>query len=657
MQTAPYGSWISPITAADVARSEALVEYVGFVGEEVWWTETRPQEDGRTALVRRTPDGALHDVLGAPWSVRTRVIEYGGRPWLPLGLDPEAGFVFTRWHDQRVYRARPGEEPAPISPRPHRSAEAHFADFTVVGEEVWCLRERVAGPGGSEVRRDLVALPLDGRAAEDPAQVRVLAHSHHFMTGPKVSPDGRHAAWIGWNHPQMPWDSTDLMCAAISAGSLGVPSRVAGGSGVSVGQVEWAPDMPGILYVLSDPDGWWNIHQIDLYGASRNLCPRAEEFGEALWRIGARWFLPVGDGRLFVVHGTSARQLAVLDRDGSLRDIGQPYTEWAALATDGVRIAATAASPRHRRTVVLVEPDKPEIEVLRQADLVNEAHLPTGTHERFPGPDGEEVHAYVYRPHNPDFTPPPGELPPFLVHVHGGPTGRSQLVANQEIAYFTSRGIGVVDVQYGGSTGFGRRYRERLRGNWGVVDVRDCATAIRGLIAAGVADPGRIGIRGGSAGGWTSVASLAAEPDLYRASTILYPVLDPVAWRAHGTHDFESQYLDSLIGPWPQAKHRYENVSPLERAHHIRSPFLLMQGLEDAICPPAQAELLLDRLRDRDVPHAYFTFDGEQHGFRKSSTIITCLRAELALYAKVFGFSQPDLPTLELTSPITEIGR
>lgn len=635
MRTAPYGTWTSPITAADVASGEALVEYVGFVGEEVWWTETRPDDGGRSALVRHRADGTVEDVLDAGWNVRTRVIEYGGRPWLPLGERDR--FVFTHWDDQRVYRAAPGEEPVPISPVTRFGA--HHADFAVVGDEVWCLRELLTGPAESDVRRDLVALPLDGAAAGDPAAVRVLAHSHHFMTGPKVSPDGRHVAWIGWDHPTMPWETTDLMCASVEEGTLGPARRLAGGDGVSVGQVEWAPDRPDTLYVLADPLGWWNLHEVTLAGETRALCERAEEFGEALWRIGLRWFVPAADGRLFVTHGTGGRQLAVLEPDGTLRDVGEPYTEWAAIATDGTRIAATAASPRHRRTVVLVDPRGPDLQVLRPAGLPHAAYLPHGEYQRFTGPSGEDVHAYVHPPHNPDFTAGDGELPPFLVHVHGGPTSRSQLVVNQEIAFFTSRGIGVVDVQYGGSTGFGRAYRERLHGNWGVVDVRDCATVIRGLVERGVADPERIGIRGGSAGGWTSAASLAAEPDLYRVAAIYFPVLDPVEWRVRGTHDFESRYLDSLIGPWPAAKARYERVSPLEHADRIRAPFLLLQGLEDAICPPAQAELLLERLRGKDVRHIYHTFPGERHGFRRAETIVTCLLAELALYGEVFGLT------------------
>lgn len=674
MQTAPYGTWPSPITAADVAAGDALVEWVDFVGEEVWWVETRPGEGGRSALVRRAADGSVTDVLGPGWNARTRVIEYGGRPWLGLGAGPRDGFVFTHWDDQRVYRAAPGEQPTPLSPPAQPPYGLHYCDFTRVGDEVWCLRERIADPAGTQARRDLVALPLDGSAAGDPAAVRVLAASHHFMTGPKVAPDGRHVAWIGWDHPAMPWESTEVMLAPVGPdGTVGPARRLLGGDGVSTGQIDWAPDRPETLYALSDPGGWWNIHEVTLDGRVVARCPREEEFGEALWRIGARWFLPLTGGRLVVVHGLGRRELAVLDAGDNLHDIGGPYTEWAAVATDGARVAGTAASPRHPRCVVLAEPTGSPAgatagtapgaaaqyrrTTLRRAEATHPAYLPTGERRTFTGAGGEPVHAFVYPPANPQYTGPDGERPPYLVHVHGGPTSRSQLIVNEEIAYFTSRGFGVVDVQYGGSTGFGRAYRERLRGNWGLVDVQDCATAIRALIAEGVADPERIAIRGGSAGGWTAVASLGAEPELYHAGAISFPVLDAVQWRTAGTHDFESQYLDSLIGPWPAARERYVAHSPIGHAGAIRAPLLLMQGLEDAVCPPAQAELLLDRLRGRGVPHHYLTFAGEQHGFRREATIVTCLEAELALYAQVFGLDRPDVRALELRADAALEGR
>ncbi|GAA2688071.1 alpha/beta hydrolase family protein [Streptomyces lunalinharesii] len=652
MRISPFGTWASPISAKTAAAGETRVEWAACVGDEVWWTELRPQESGRSALVRRTPDGVVADVLAPRWNVRTRVIEYGGKPWLPLG-GPETGFVFTHWDDQRVYRVVPGGSPEPISPEPAMPAGARYCDFALVGDEVWCLREETIGHA-TDVRRALVALPLDGSAADEPEAVRVLAASHHFMTGPKVSPDGRQVCWLGWDHPAMPWEGTEVICARVGVDGMPGPARVvAGGPGEAVGQVEWAPGHAGVLYVLSDSDGWWNLYEIDSEGKRRALCPRSEEFGEPLWRIGAQWFLPMDGDRLAVAHGTAGRQPAVLEPDGSLWDVSgdDQYTEWAVLATDGRRVVATAAGPRQPRALLLLDP-APGVpaEVLRASDTTYADYLSPSRHEVFRNDAGEEVHAYVYPPYSPDFIAPAGELPPYVVHVHGGPTTRSQWAADLTTAFFTSRGIGVVDVQYGGSTGFGRRYRQRLQGKWGVVDVHDCAAAIRGLVARGVADPARLGIRGGSAGGWTTAASLASEPDLYRVAGIYFPLLDPEGWSERGTHDFESRYLESLIGPWPQARDRYAEVSPLRRANRVQAPFVLFQGLEDEICLPAQAERFLRELGESGPPRAYLTFDGEQHGFRKAETLIACLQAELSAYAQCFGFEAPEVPHTELTA-------
>jgi dipeptidyl aminopeptidase/acylaminoacyl peptidase len=638
-ESARYGSWPSPVGAADVARGEALLEWVGFVGEEVWWTEARPEQGGCSALTRRGADG-VGPALPGGWDVRSRVIEYGGRPWLALSERAEDGVVFVHYTDQRVYRWRPGADPWPLSPEGAWSGELRYADFAARGDEVWCLRETVADAAGTDVVRHLVALPLDGTAAGDPSAVRVLAASHDLMSGPRLEPGGERVAWLGWNHPQMPWDATELMVAEVGPdGCLGEPVRWAGGGRESVTQADWAVDAPGTLYAVTDPDGWWNVHALGAPGQVRNLCARPEEFGEALWRIGLRWCLPLLDGRLAVVHGTSGRRLGLLSADGRIEDIESPYTEWFFPATDGRRLAAVAAGPGHGRTVVLIDPADGRAETVRGPSATHAAHATTPSRRSWPGPDGEPVHAHLYPPYHPRFTGPDGELPPYLVFVHGGPTSRSHLVLNQEISYFTSRGIGVVDVQYGGSTGFGRAYRERLRESWGLVDVADCAVVARALAAEGLADPERIAIRGGSAGGWTATASLIAEPGLYRAAGIYYPVLDPAQWRVLGTHDFESRYLDGLIGPWPQQRSRYDERSPVARADRIRAPFVLLQGLDDTVCPPAQAELLLERLADSSIPHRYLTFADEGHGFRRADTVIRSLQAELDLYATVFAFT------------------
>ncbi|MFD4154589.1 alpha/beta hydrolase family protein [Streptomyces hydrogenans] len=637
----PYGTWPSPIGPEDAARGDALLEWTGFLGGDVCWTEVLPEDGGRSGLMRRGADGTIGELLPPGWDVRTRVIEYGGRPWLPLGDRAEDGVVFTHGPDQRAYRWRPGDaEPTPLTPPGDWPGQLRHADFAVRGDEVWCLRETVDDPTARTARRHLVALPLDGSAAADPARVRELAASHHFMTGPRIAPGGDRVAWLGWDHPDMPWDTTHLMVADI--GPDGRPGRAVplmGGGHESVTQADWATDGSGTLYAVSDPDGWWNVHAVGRDGVPRNLCPREEEFGEALWRIGLRWCLPLLDGTLAVIHGVGRRALGVLAADGTLTDFAGDATEWHFPATDGRRVAAVSSSPGRRRAVVLADPATGTVETVRApAGQDTDRYAATPHRRTYRSAAGEPVHAYVHPPHHPDHTGPEGERPPWLVHVHGGPTSRGHLVLNQEIAFFTSRGIGVVDVQYGGSTGYGRAYRERLRHTWGRTDVADCATVVRGLVADGLADPGRIAVRGGSAGGWTAVAALAADPDLYRAAAVYYPVLDPESWRDE-THDFESRYLDGLIGPWPAAADRYAAQSPLAAADRIRTPFVLLQGLDDTVCPPAQAERLLSRVTDPRARHTYLTFAGEGHGFRRSSTIADSLRAELRLYADALGFT------------------
>ncbi|GAB3958221.1 alpha/beta hydrolase family protein [Streptomyces sparsus] len=629
--------------AADVAEGMPVPEWPGFVGEEVWWTEFLTHDGGRSALMRHGPDGVPTQVLPPDWDVRTRLHEYGALPWHALSADTADGIVFTHWTDQRVYRWRPDTAPEPLTPSATERETCRYGDFAVRDGEVWCVRETLhaEGDGPALVRRDLVALPLDGRAAEDRGAVRVLASTHDFMTGPRIEPGGRRVAWLGWNHPSMPWDSTDLMVAAVSPdGELRDITRVLdGGRRRSVTQVEWAADGSGRLFAVTDPDGWWNLHEVTPGAPARNLFPVAEEFGEALWRMGTSWFKPMSDGRIAVVHGRSERRLGVLNPNGDLTDLdpGGPYTQWSSPATDGRRIAAVAAGTGRRPTVVLTDPSAgrpapPRTPEHRHLRLTATPRLRT-----YHGQEGEPVHAHVHPPYHPDVTGPAGELPPYVVFAHGGPTNRSPLVPRAHITYFTSRGIGVLDVQYGGSTGFGRAYRDRLRGGWGVVDVRDCATAARGIVADGLADPARVAIRGASAGGWTAAASMIAEPDLYRAAAIYFPVLDADTWR-RTTHDFESRYAETLIGPWPADREQYERRSPVHGADRIRAPFVLFQGTEDAICPPGQAEQFLKRLEGSGIAYTHHLFEGEGHGFRGAATVIQTLRAELALYARAFGF-------------------
>ncbi|MBV2355514.1 prolyl oligopeptidase family serine peptidase [Streptomyces sp. J2-1] len=662
-----YGSWPSPIDAALAAAHDGQPEWVGFVGDEVWWTEPRPAEAGRRALVRRRGDGTEETVLPAPWNVRNRVHEYGGRPWDgvpdagagPGGADGDGGtdgdggplVVFTHFADQRLYSWRPGTDPVPLTPAAPVSAAGgalRWAEprIDLGGGEVRCVLEEFTGDGPDDVRRLHVAVPLDGSAAGDRAAVRELTDGRHrFVTGLRVSPDGRRAAWLAWDHPRMPWDGTELLVGEIGAdGTVHTVHTVAGGPDESVAQVEWSSD-GGLLYT-SDRSGWWN-----LYRDGTPLHPREEEFAGPLWKLGLNWFAPLDNGLVAVVHGRGATSLGILDPEsGDLVDAAGPWTEFAGtLAAHGGRVAAVGAGHHTAPEVVELDIRSGRARAIgsRHHDPVDPAYYPRPRVRVFTGPDGREVHAQVYPPHHPHRTAPDGELPPYVIWAHGGPTSRIPAVLDLEIAYFTSRGIGVAEVNYGGSTGYGRAYRERLRGQWGVVDVEDCAAVARALADEGTADPARLAIRGGSAGGWTTAASLTTT-DVYACGTIIYPVLDLTAWGPGDTHDFESRYLESLIGPRETVPDRYAERSPVTHADRLTAPFVLLQGLDDVICPPAQCERFLGRIAGRGVPHRYLTFEGEGHGFRRADTMIRALEAELSLYAQVFGLDVPGLPELEL---------
>ncbi|MBW8699936.1 Prolyl tripeptidyl peptidase [Streptomyces sp. MBT84] len=665
MRTLPYGAWPSAIDAALAAAHDGQPESVDFVGEEAWWTEPRPAEGGRRTLVRRTADGTQESVLPPPWNVRSRVMEYGGRPWAGASGPGGPLVVFVNFADQRLYAYEPtagGAEPRPLSPLSPVGGGLRWVDPRLHPErgEVWCVLEEFTGDGPTDVRRVAVAVPLDGSAAQDRDAVRELTDAHHrFVTGPRLSPDGRRAAWLAWDHPRMPWDGTELIVAEVAEdGTLGKPHTVAGGPEESIAQAEWAPD--GSLLYASDRTGWWN-----LYRDGEPLCPREEEFAGPLWKVGQRWFAPLENGLIAVVHGRGAGRLGILDPEsGEVVDAAGPWTEFAAtLAVHGSRVVAVGASPRSFPEVVeldLPAQDRtdarpgaptgpPRVIGAAHRDPVDPAHYPEPQIRTFTGPGGREIHAHIYPPHHPGHIAPADELPPYVVWAHGGPTGRASLVLDLEIAYFTSRGIGVAEVNYGGSTGYGREYRNRLREQWGVVDVEDCAAVALALADEGTADRDRLAVRGGSAGGWTTAVSLTTT-DVYACGTIIYPVLDLVNWGSGGTHDFESRYLDSLVGPYAQVPARYAERSPLEHADRITAPFLLLQGLDDAICPPVQCERFLDRLAGRSVPHAYIAFEGEGHGFRRAETMVRALEAELSLYAQVFGLNPPGIPLLELTT-------
>jgi dipeptidyl aminopeptidase/acylaminoacyl peptidase len=628
------------------------------------------------------------------------VHEYGGKSYLPVpSLSLAGGFdlVFANFADQRLYAAG-GAVDAGIEPVPLTPAEGgfRFADLVLSpdGQEIWCVRETVlpsagaesqdAGPQGAEppagfhlgggvaVRREIVAVPLDGSAASSAGAIRVLVSGAQFFAFPTPSPDGTKLAWINWDHPNMPWDGTELRVGPVSGGPVfGGPvfggtvhvadaTLVMGGREESVLAPLWRDD--ATLYVISDASGWWNLYQVAASAGAtpRPLHPLDEEFAGTMWQLGGRPFELLSDGRLAVQHGLGEHHLGLLDPvSGELTDLDLPgyRTTIGELTASGTTIATVAGGPRTPWSVLSIAADG-DFQLMQKqpAAAPDPAYLPEARPVRLSGdPNGGVVHAIVYAPANPGVTGPDGDLPPFLVHVHGGPTAHSLPVLSMEKAFFTSRGIGIIDVNYGGSTGYGREYRNRLRGQWGIVDVADAYAAALGLAESGEADRARLGIRGGSAGGWTALAAVTTGPALtgvkeavFAAATSYYGVSDLRPFAAD-THDFESRYLDSLIGPLPEADALYEERAPVGHVTELTCPILLLQGLDDPIVPPSQSEAIAADLAAHGIRHAYIAFAGESHGFRKAETVIACLEAELAFYGEIFGFTPPGVPPIELS--------
>jgi dipeptidyl aminopeptidase/acylaminoacyl peptidase len=654
-ETASYGEWPSPIEAVDVARKRISLSFPVITGTDVWWQEMRPAEGGRVALVGQGADGVRRDLLPLPWNARTRVHEYGGRSYLPLA----DGFLFANFADQRLYRCRAAEGPEPLTAPASQTAADRFADFVLApaGDEVWCVRERHAG---GRITRAIVAVPLDGSAAGDADAVRVLVSGSDFYAFPAPSPDGSALAWICWDHPRMPWDGTELRVAPI-----GDPGHrvIMGGDRESVMAPLWRDDHS--LYVVSDRSGWWNLYVADLaepLAAPRALGPREEEFAAPLWQLGAYPFGLLGDGRLAVSHGTGGSRLGLLDpQTGQLTDLDLPYQVFfARLSVSGQSVVMLAGGPAEPLGVVRVDipagGDQAAVSVLRRETdtLPDAAYLPVPRAVQLAGPSGSVVHALVYPPSNPAVAAPGGELPPYIVWVHGGPTAHVSPLLDLEKAFFTSRGIGIIDVNYGGSSGYGRAYRERLRGQWGVVDVADVMTAALALAEAGEADGKRLGIRGGSAGGWTGLVAVTsgigtAERGAVFAAAVSYFGVSDLRGFAAQTHDFESRYLDGLIGPLPECGALYAERAPVGHVNELTCPILLLQGLDDPVVPPAQSESIAAELAAHGIPYAFLTFAGESHGFRKAETIVASLEAELSFYGQIMGFTPPGMPPVPLT--------
>lgn len=629
-QTLPFGSWSSPLSAEWASAASLRLDGAAFVGDEVWWGESLPAEGGRSAVMRRRDDSTTETVLPAPANARSRVHEYGGGAW---AVSPDATLYYVEKADQRVRAVRRDGSLEVLTPA---SDDTRYGGLRFAHGTLLAVRE--VDHGARVPTRHIVSIPL-----QPGGTVVELAGGSDFVAQPALSSTGT-LAWVAWDHPDMPWDRTRVRVA-----SLDDPSAVrdvTDGSTAAL-QPEWLPS--GELLYTDDPTGRWNLHRTAPASddPAVSIAPADADTGGGLWVLGTRWYAPLPDGRVLAVRTHGSDELVVIEVDGTTNRMPLPATARVQIEdVSGHRALVSGAVPG-TPGLWIVDTRAGTVESVRGGALdVDDTWIPTARALTVEGPHGE-VHAFAYPPTNPDAAAPAGERPPYLVWVHGGPTAHVGGVADSKVAYFTSRGIGVLDVNYGGSTGYGRAYRERLRGQWGVVDVDDVAAAAAGLAARGDADPARLAIEGGSAGGWTVLAALVGT-DVFSAGVSRYGVGD-ARTLATDTHDFEARYLDGLIGPLPEAEALYLERSPLSRPERFRVPLLLLQGDEDAVVPPSQAEAIRDALAAHGVPHAYVLYEGEGHGFRRAETIVHALESELAFLGQVFGFDTPGVDAVALS--------
>jgi dipeptidyl aminopeptidase/acylaminoacyl peptidase len=639
---APYGSWESPIDVEMLARTGGVYfryQGVDLVDGGVYWVEVRPAEGGRNALVYAARGGRPVDVVPAGFNVRSRVHEYGGGAFW---CDGQTIFC-SSFDDGRVYRLDGiGAEPRPVTPEPGEPSALRYADGRVTpGGIVICVRE--SHEGDEEPRNELVAFLAEGLSSP-----YTIVSGNDFYAAPRPSPDGTRLAWLTWNHPYMPFESTELWVAPLEAdGRIGDATLVAGGPAEAVCQPTWGPD--GALYFCSDRSGWLN-----LYRDGEAVAAVEAEIGWPPWLFDYSSYAFVGDGRIAcIVLRNGIQNLELLDpATGQLEDLGLGFTACLPyLRSAGDRIALVAASPVQAPAVVEVDVSTRELRTVAASitSFIDEESISRPEAIEFPGTDGETTHGFFYAPRNARFEAPEDELPPLLVLVHGGPTSLDPGALAPEIQFSTSRGIAMLDVNYGGSTGYGRAYRDRLKGRWGEVDVEDCIAGARFLAEQGRVDPDRMAITGGSAGGYTTLAALAWH-DVFAAGVSYFGVSDLVQFHEI-THKFESHYDEYLVGPWPDAIDLYRERSPINAAERIQAPLLLLQGLDDKVVPPAQSEVMVAALRENAVPHAYLAFEGEGHGFRRKETTLQARTAVLSFLAQVFGFEPAgDVEQLEIAN-------
>jgi dipeptidyl aminopeptidase/acylaminoacyl peptidase len=631
---APYGSWKSPITSDLIVSATVGLGQIALDGREVYWVELRPSEGGRNCIVRRTAEGRVEDVTPRGFNARTRVHEYGGGDFAVR----DGVVYFSNFTDQRVYRQRTLTAPQPITPE----RNLRYSDFVIDPRRVrlFAVREDHTVEGREAVNT-IVSLDADGEGNEDGG--RVVVSGGDFYSSPRLSNDGKRLAWLSWNHPNLPWDGCELWVGELDEeGALLTSRRVAGGAEESIFQPEWSPT--GTLYFISDRGGWWNIYRIGDDGALESVYEMEAEFGLPQWLFAMSTYAFASDERVICAYTLGGNwSLATLDtRTKRLETFELPFTDISSVRADDSRAVFRAGSPTVRAAIIELDLDTRQTQLLRRASdvVVEDVYISTPRAVEFPTEGGRTAHAFFYPPRNRDYEAPEGERPPLVVKCHGGPTAATSSTLRFDTQFWTSRGIAVLDVNYGGSTGYGREYRLRLNGEWGVVDVDDCVNGAKYLIERGEVDGARCVITGGSAGGYTTLNALTFR-DTFRAGASHYGVSDLTVF-VGDTHKFESRYLERLIGPYPERADLYRERSSINFTERLSCPVIFFQGLEDKIVPPNQAELMVEALRRKKLPVAYVAFEGEQHGFRKGENIKRALDGELYFYSRVFGFPLAD---------------
>jgi dienelactone hydrolase len=652
-QVAPYGSWKSPITSDLIVAGTIRLGDVVLDGDTIYWSEGRPTEGGRSVVVRRTPDGQITDVTPAPFNVRTRVHEYGGGAYTVV----DGVVYFSNFTDQRLYKQAIDAEPQPITPE----AQWRYADAVVDRQRnrIICVREDHT-ESAQEAVNTIVSINL-----EDGTDQQILASGQDFYASPRLSPDGSQLVWISWSHPNMPWDGTELWLAKLSEnGSIDNVQKIAGGVEESIFQPEWSPG--GVLHFVSDRSGWWNLYrwyppqpvlvqarqgrddidepEIESVGSIEPLCPMEAEFGLPQWVFGMATYAFESAERIICTYSEAGEdRIATLDlASGKLEPIELPYFRNGSIQAAPGQLVFGAGSPTEPSAIVRYDLTTKQLDILRKSSTleIDNGYLSVPETIAFPTENGLIAYGIFYPPKNQNFVASEGDRPPLLVKSHGGPTAAASASFNLGIQYWTSRGVAILDVNYGGSTGYGREYRERLKGQWGIVDVDDCINGAKYLAEQGKVDPERLTISGGSAGGYTTLCALVFR-DTFKAGASYYGVSDLEAL-IRDTHKFEARYLDGLIGPYPEQKDLYVERSPIHFIDRLACPVVFFQGDEDKIVPPNQAEMMVNELQSKNLPVAYVLFEGEQHGFRKAENIKRALDGELYFYSKVFGFELAD---------------